>query len=56
MKEYGVLILAPYGQVLDQHILMCADDDEAREMVRVLADSSLVEIWVGPVRIVEPTE
>jgi hypothetical protein len=51
-KKYQVLILTPEGHVLDQHTLTCADDDEAKETARVLADSSTVEVWNGPVRIV----
>ena len=51
-KEYQVLILTPEGHILDRHLLTCADDDEAREMAKVLADSWPVEIWIGPVRIV----
>jgi hypothetical protein len=51
-KEYKVLILSPEGHVLDQHTLTCADDDEAKETAKVLADSNPVEIWKGPVRIV----
>jgi hypothetical protein len=49
-KEYKVLILSPEGHVLDQHTLTCADDDEAKETAKVLADSNLIEIWDGPVR------
>jgi hypothetical protein len=51
-KEYQVLILTPEGHILDQHILTCADDDEAKETVKVLAHSTPVEVWNGPVRIV----
>jgi hypothetical protein len=51
-KEYQVLILTPEGHILDQHTLTCADDDEAKETARVLADSSHVEVWKSPVRIV----
>jgi hypothetical protein len=47
-----VLILTPEGHILDQHTLTCADDDEAKETARVLADSNPVEVWNGPVRIV----
>jgi hypothetical protein len=57
-KEYQVLILTPEGHILDRHTLTCADDDEAKETARVFADSSTVEVWKGPVRIVrfEPTQ
>jgi hypothetical protein len=51
-KKYQVLILTPEAHILDQHTLTCADDDEAKETARVLADSSTVEVWKGPVRIV----
>jgi hypothetical protein len=51
-KEYQVLILTPEGHVLDRHILTCSDDDEAKETAKVFAESSLVEVWKGPVRIV----
>jgi hypothetical protein len=51
-KEYQVLILTPEGHILDRHTLTCADDDEAKETARVFADSSTVEVWKGPVRIV----
>jgi hypothetical protein len=51
-KEYKVLILTLEGHILDQHTLTCMDDDEAKETARVLADSSRVEVWKGPVRIV----
>ena len=51
-QEYQVLILTPEGHVLDRHILTCADDDEAKETAKVFAESSLVEVWKGPVRIV----
>jgi hypothetical protein len=51
-KEYQVLILTAEGQVLDRHILTCADDEEAKETAKVFAESSLVEVWKGPVRIV----
>jgi hypothetical protein len=51
-KKYQVLILTPEGHILDQHTLTCADDDEATETARVLADSNPVEVWNGPVRIV----
>ena len=47
-----MLILTPEGHILDQHTLTCADDDEAKETARVLADSSTVEVWKGSVRIV----
>jgi len=50
-KEYQVLILTPEGHVLDRHILTCADDDEAKETAKVFADSNLIEIWKGPLRI-----
>ena len=52
LNEYRVLVLTPEGHVLDQHILTCADDDEARKAAKVLADRSAVEIWIGPVRMV----
>ena len=52
MKEYHVFVLTAEGHILDQHILTCADDDEAREMAKVLANSNLVEIWIGPLRLV----
>ena len=39
------------GHVIDQHPLTCADEDEARKSAKVLADSSLIEIWDAPVRI-----
>jgi hypothetical protein len=57
-KEYQVLILTPEGHILDRHTLTCADDDEAKETARVLAESSTVEVWKGPVRIVrfEPVQ
>jgi hypothetical protein len=51
-KEYQVLILTSEGHVLDRHILTCADDDEAAETAKVFAESSLVEVWKGAVRIV----
>jgi hypothetical protein len=51
MRQYRVLILAPEGHILDQHILVCADDDEARETAKVFADSNRVEIWIGLVRV-----
>ena len=51
MREYQVLVLTAEGHILDQHILTCADDDEAKETAKVLADSSLIEIWDGPVQI-----
>jgi hypothetical protein len=51
-KEYKVLILTPEGQVLDSHILTCADDVEAKETAKLLAENSTVEVWKGPVRIV----
>jgi hypothetical protein len=51
-KEYQVLILTPEGHILDRHTLTCADDDEAKATASVLADSSTVEVWKGPVRIV----
>ena len=51
-KRYQVLILTSEGHILDQHTLTCADDDEAKETARVLADSSTVEVWKGSVRIV----
>ena len=51
-QEYLVLILTPEGDILDEHILTCADDDEAKETAKVFAESSLVEVWKGPVRIV----
>jgi hypothetical protein len=50
-KEYQVLILTPEGHILDRHILTCADDDEAKETAKVLADSNSIEIWDGPVLI-----
>jgi len=50
-KEYKVLILSPEGHVLDQHTLTCAGDDEAKETAKVLADSKLIEIWEGLVRV-----
>jgi hypothetical protein len=52
MKEHQVFVLTAEGRILDQHTLMCADDDEAKETVKVLADSNPVEIWKGPVRVV----
>jgi hypothetical protein len=52
MREYQVFVLTAEGQILDQHILTCADDDEAKETVKVLAHSTPVEVWKGPVRIV----
>jgi hypothetical protein len=52
MREYQVLVLTAEGHILDQHILTCADDDEAKETVKVLAHSTPVEVWNGPVRIV----
>ena len=51
-NEYRVLILTPEGHILDQHILTCADDEEAKETAKLLADSSRVEVWKGPIRIV----
>ena len=51
MREYQVFVLADDGQVLDQHTLACADDDEAKETAKVLGASSPIEIWDGPVRI-----
>jgi hypothetical protein len=51
-KEYRVFVLSPEGHILDQHTLRCADDDEARETAKVLAESNPVEIWTGPVRVV----
>jgi hypothetical protein len=51
-REYKVLILTSEGYVLDSHILTCADDDEAKETAKVFAESSLVEVWKGAVRIV----
>jgi hypothetical protein len=51
MREYQVLVLTAEGHILDQHTLTCADDDEAKETAKVLADSSLIEIWDGPVQI-----
>jgi len=51
MKEYRVFVLTAEGYILDQHTLTCADDDEAKDSAKVLADSSPVEIWIGPVRI-----
>jgi hypothetical protein len=51
-KEYKVLILTPEGHILDSHILTCADDDEAKETAKLLAESGTVEVWKGPVRIV----
>jgi hypothetical protein len=52
LREYQVLVLTAEGLILDQHILTCADDDEAKETVKLLADSTPVEVWNGPVRIV----
>jgi hypothetical protein len=52
LREYQVLVLSAEGLILDQHILTCADDDEAKETVKVFADSTPVEVWNGPVRIV----
>ena len=52
MKEYHVFVLTPEGYVLDRHTLTCVDDEEAKETVKVLADSNTVEIWNGPVRVV----
>jgi len=52
MKEYHVFVLTPEGHILDQHILSCADDEEARETAKVLADSNPVEIWIGPLRLI----
>ena len=52
LREYQVLVLTAEGHILDQHILTCADDDEAKETVKVLAHSTPVEVWNGPVRIV----
>jgi hypothetical protein len=51
-KEYKLLILTPEGHVLDRHTLTCADDDEAKETAKLFADSSTVEVWKGPVRII----
>ena len=51
MKEYRVFVLTPEGGVVNQRILLCTDDDEARETARVLAESSPVEIWKGPLRL-----
>jgi hypothetical protein len=50
-QEYQVLILTPAGHVLDRHVVTCADDDEAKETAKVLADSNLIEIWDGPARV-----
>jgi hypothetical protein len=52
IKEYRVFVLAPEGHILDQHTLRCADDYEAIETAKVLAESNPVEIWKGRVRIV----
>jgi hypothetical protein len=52
LREYQVLVLTAEGLILDQHTLTCADDDEAKETVKLLADSTPVEVWNGPVRIV----
>jgi hypothetical protein len=52
LREYRVLVLTAEGLILDQHTLTCADDDEAKETVKLLADSTPVEVWNGPVRIV----
>src|SRR5262245_30732201 len=35
-QEYLVLILTPEGDILDEHILTCADDEEAKETVKLL--------------------
>jgi hypothetical protein len=52
MKEHQVFVLTAEGHILDPHTQMCADDDEAKETVKVLADCNPVEIWKGPVRVV----
>ena len=52
MREYQVFVLTAEGHILDQHTLNCADDDEAKESAKVLAGSTPIEIWAGPVRIV----
>ena len=51
MKEYWVFILTPEGHILDQHTLRCADDEEAKETAKVLANNTPVEVWSGLVRI-----
>ena len=58
MREYQVFVLSAEGHILDHHTLTCADDDEAKETARVLADSNPVEIWLGLVRLVrfEPVQ
>jgi hypothetical protein len=48
----AMLILTPEGQILDRHILTCADNEEAKETAKVFADSNTVEVWKGPIRIV----
>jgi hypothetical protein len=52
MREYQVYVLTTEGYILDQHILTCEDDDEAKAMAKVLADSNPVEIWIGLARLV----
>ena len=52
MREYQIFVLTAEGHILDHHTLTCANDDEARETARVLANSNPVEIWAGLVRIV----
>ena len=44
-------MLTPEGHVLDQHVLTCEDDDEAKQCANVLADGNPIEIWDGPIRI-----
>jgi hypothetical protein len=52
MREYQVLVFTAEGHILDQHILTCADDDEAKETAKVLANSTPVEVWNGLLCIV----
>ena len=45
MREYKAYFIGPDGRIAGRVDLVCADDDEARERAKDLADSQPVELW-----------
>ena len=45
MREYKGYFIGPDGRIAGRVDLVCADDDDARERAKDLADSQPVELW-----------